>query len=191
MNARLFFDPWERELFLQRMFGEQYEEALANDLSSILALGEDVDNLPSPALLKIRLLLPYLHKIGGRKSCVSRYLEWILDERVALSEQCSIGAATADVESRLNTGCLGVNTVIGPAYYSDMQRWAVSIGPLTKSILEFMPGQSYWRVLNLCYKYLLPCDIEVTTQYLFPESEQSAWLSDNIAQSRIGLNLAI
>jgi|GEM_PF-6837543 len=191
INARLFFGPWERELFYQRLLVEQYEEVMSNNLSMVLAPGDDIENLPAPALLKIRLLLPYLHKIGGRRNEVSRYLEWILDERVELSRQRCAGRTTADVESRLNASCLGITTITGPAYYSDMERWEISIGPLTKPILEFMPGQAYWRVLNLCYKYLLPCDIEATTQYLFPASEQSAWLSDNATQSRIGLNLTI
>lgn len=189
-NARLFFEPWERELFYQRMLAGLYLESAGCDITMILGDPEDTIDFPADALRKIRLLLPYLHKIAG---CihVSAYLSWILDEQVAFIQKSGSDIYYTNTDSKGKAIYLGVNTMTGGHYYSDIPVWKVSIGPLNKSAFDFMPFQPYGRVVNLCYKYLLPCHIEIMTEYLQLRTALGALLCGNNTRGRIGLNLAI
>jgi hypothetical protein len=185
-EARRFFRPIEHEFFLQRVFLEQREKHLLFD-----AFGKDADELflsfwgipnglPSVSINKLIKLLPYIHRIAGNLSLVRMYLEAILDEPVQLSAENGATAVSAGDQSGLGECRLGIDTMTGNMFYTDMPRLKLTIGPLQHlRTYDFLPWQPYGRLLEVCQGFLLPADVEVETLIEPHLEERKVVVADN------------
>ncbi|PSL30784.1 type VI secretion system baseplate subunit TssG [Chitinophaga ginsengisoli] len=169
-EARKFFRPLEHEFFLQRVFLEQREKHLLFD-----AFGKDADalflsfwgipqGLPKGPVNKLIRLLPYIHRIAGNLQLVQLYLEAILDEPVEISRENGPVAVSTGNQTGLGDCRLGVDTMTGNLFYTDMPRVLVKVGPLQQHrVYDFLSWQPYGKLLETCLGFLMPADVEVET----------------------------
>ena len=169
-EARKFFRPLEHEFFLQRVFLEQREKHLLFD-----ALGKDADELflsfwgipeglPKEPVNKLIRLLPYIHRVAGNLPLVQLYLQAILDERVTITCENGPVAVSSDTQNGLGECRLGVDTMTGSLFYTDMPRVIVKVGPLQhRRVYDFLSWQPYGKLLETCLGFLLPADVEAET----------------------------
>lgn len=166
-EARKFFRPLEHEFFLQRVFLEQREKHLLFE-----ALGKDADELfrtfwaipeglPKEPVNKLIRLLPYVHRVAGNLSLVQLYLQAILEEHVHITCENGPVAVSSGEQTGLGECRLGVDTMTGSLFYTDMPRVIVKIGPLQqRRVYDFLAWQPYGRLLETCLGFLLPADVE-------------------------------
>jgi hypothetical protein len=169
-EARKFFRPLEHEFFLQRVFLEQREKHLLFD-----AFGKDADalflsfwgipqGLPKGPVNKLIRLLPYIHRIAGNLPLVQLYLEAILDEHVEISRSNGPVAVSTGSQTGLGECRLGVDSMTGNLFYTDMPRVVVKVGPLQHHrVYDFLSWQPYGKLLETCLGFLMPADVEVET----------------------------
>lgn len=169
-EARKFFRPLEHEFFLQRVFLEQREKHLLFD-----AFGKDADalflsfwgipqGLPKGPVNKLIRLMPYIHRIAGNLSLVQLYLEAILDERVEIAQQHGRVAVSTGNQTGLGECRLGIDSMTGNLFYTDMPRVLVKVGPLQhRRVYDFLSWQPYGKLLETCLGFLMPADVEIET----------------------------
>ncbi|MVT11662.1 type VI secretion system baseplate subunit TssG [Chitinophaga tropicalis] len=195
-EARKFFRPLEHEFFLQRVFLEQREKHLLFD-----AFGKDADDLflsfwgipkglPREATGRLVRLLPYIHRIAGNLELVGLYLEAILNEPVNIicrnhPVPVHTGSQTALGECRL-----GVDTMTGDLFYTDMPLVRVIIGPLQHHrVYDFLAWQPLGKLLDTCLGFLLPADVEVETILEpHPDEKQVVVADDRFKEGIMGYN---
>lgn len=195
-QARKFFRPLEHEFFLQRVFLEQREKHLLFD-----AFGRDADHLflsfwnisrqlPQPAVNRLVRLLPYMHRIAGNLPLVQLCLQAILDEEVNIS--CRYASRQVQSSSSVPLGecSLGIDTMAGEEFFTDMPVIQVAIGPLQqRRIYDYLPWQPYGRLLETCYGFLLPADADIDTVLQPNPAEKGATMADeNRKEGIMGYN---
>ena len=185
-EARKFFRPIEHEFFLQRVFLEQREKHLLFD-----AFGKEADQLflsfwgiptglPSTGVNRLVKLLPYIHRIAGNLPLVQLYLQAILDEPVRITAENGASAVPAGIQTGLGECRLGIDTMTGNLFYTDMPRVKVTIGPLQqRRIYDFLPWQPYGKLLEVCLGFLLSADVEVETVLEPHPEEKKIVVADN------------
>lgn len=184
-QARRFFQPIENEFFLQRVYLEQREKHLLFDV-----FGKDSDQLfhafwelppglPSAGVNRLVKLLPYVHRIAGNMTLVQLCLEQILEETVAITWQREPKMVRTGNSVPLGECALGVDAMVGTECYTDMPALTVSIGPVKRQrIYDYLPWQPYGKLLETCYSYLFPVDVEINTELLPAAGEKKVILSD-------------
>lgn len=197
LQARKFFRPIEHEFFLQRVFLEQREKHLLFD-----AFGKDADqlflsfwnispNLPRVSVNRLVKLLPYMHRIAGNIPLVQLCLQVILEEKVSIV--CDHAPQQVKSSSGIPLGeCrLGMDTLAGEDFYTDMPVMKVTIGPLQqRRIYDYLPWQPYGQLLETCYSFLLPADVEIETILEPHAGEKGAAVADaNHKEGIMGYNL--
>ncbi|KAA2243718.1 hypothetical protein F0L74_14665 [Chitinophaga agrisoli] len=184
-HARKFFQPLEHEFFLQRVFLEQREKHLLFD-----AFGKDADllfrsfwgispNLPQAATNRLVRLLPYMHRIAGNIPLVTLCLQVILEENVHIV--CEHTSRSVQSSSGIPLGeCrLGMDTLAGEDFFTDMPVMKVTIGPLqNQRVYDYLPWQPYGQLLETCYNFLLPADVDVETLLEPNPAEKGAAIAD-------------
>lgn len=196
-QARKFFQPLEHEFFLQRVFLEQREKHLLFD-----AFGKDADqlflsfwginpNLPKAPTNRLVRLLPYMHRIAGNIPLVQLCLQVILEEEVQIVCDYTPRRVQSSSGVPLGDARLGLDTLAGEDFYTDMPVMKVTIGPLQRQrIYDYLPWQPYGQLLETCYNFLLPADVEIET-LLEPNSAEkgAAVADDNRKEGIMGYNL--
>jgi hypothetical protein len=196
-QARKFFQPLEHEFFLQRVFLEQREKHLLFD-----AFGKDADqlflsfwginpNLPRTPANRLVRLLPYMHRIAGNIPLVQLCLQVILEEDVQIVCEHAPRHVPGGNGIPLGEARLGLNTLAGEIFYTDMPVMKVTIGPLQrKRIYDYLPWQPYGQLLEACYGFLFPADVEIET-LLEPNKEEKGAVvaDDDRKQGIMGYNL--
>lgn len=196
-KARKFFRPIEHEFFLQRVFLEQREKHLLFD-----AFGKDADQLflsfwnisptlPREPVNKLVKLLPYMHRVAGNIPLVQLCLQVILEEKVSIV--CDLAPQLVKSSSGVPLGesRLGMDTLAGEDFYTDMPVMKVTIGPLQqRRIYDYLPWQPYGQLLETCYSFLLPVDVDVETLLEPHAGEKGAAVADeNRKEGIMGYNL--
>lgn len=192
LQARRFFQPLENEFFLQRVFLEQREKHLLFDV-----FGKDADQLfqqfwdlpaglPGAASNRLVKLLPYMHRIAGNTQMIRLCLELVLEQDVTIKWDHTPQAVRADTSVPLGECILGMDTMAGEVFYTDMPRVTVTIGPLQRQrVYEYLPWQPYGRLLETCYGYLFPADVDINTVLEPNAGERSVAISDKRAEEGI------
>ncbi|PSL46624.1 type VI secretion system (T6SS) VasB/ImpH family protein [Chitinophaga niastensis] len=184
-QARKFFQPLENEFFLQRVFLERREKHLLFDV-----FGKDADQLfhefwelprglPAAAANRLVKLLPYAHRIAGNMSLVKLCLELVLEEDVDIVWNREPQVVRSNNSVPLGECLLGVDAMVGELFYTDMPRVTVTIGPLQRQrIYDYLPWQPYGRLLETCYGYFFPADVEINTELEPSPKEKKVAISD-------------
>ncbi|RBL92115.1 hypothetical protein [Chitinophaga flava] len=195
-QARRFFQPLENEFFLQRVFLEQREKHLLFDV-----FGKDADQLfsqfwdipeglPGAAANRLVKLLPYMHRIAGNYRMIKLCLQLILEQVVDIREDHTPQAVRTEESVPLGEWCLGVDSMAGNVFYTDMPRVTVTIGPLQRQrIYDYLPWQPYGRLLETCYGYLFAADVDIETLLVPEAGEKEVVLSDqHVEEGIMGYN---
>ena len=184
-QARKFFQPLENEFFLQRVYLEQREKHLLFDV-----FGKDADQLfhqfwelppglPAAAANRLVKLLPYMHRIAGNMLLVKLCLEQVLEETVNISWNRNPQMVRTDNSVPLGECLLGIDTMAGEVCYTDMPLVNVTIGPVKRQrIYDYLPWQPYGKLLETCYGYLFPADVEITTLLEPPAGDKQVVVAD-------------
>jgi len=196
-QARKFFRPIEHEFFLQRVFLEQREKHLLFD-----AFGKDADqlflsfwnispDLPRVPVNRLVKLLPYMHRIAGNIPLVQLCLQVILEEKVSIVCDHTPQQVKSNNGVPLGECRLGTDTLAGEDFYTDMPLMKVTIGPLQqRRIYDYLPWQPYGRLLETCYSFLLPADVEIETILEPNAGEKGAAVTDaNPKEGIMGYNM--
>lgn len=188
-QARRFFQPIEHEFFQQRVFLEQREkhllfEAFGKDADQLFLSFWHIDaTLPQPAVNKLVRLLPYMYRIAGNIALVRQCLQVMLEEPVDICWDRSPQVVEGDAGVALGDCRLGVDTMVGETFYSDMAKLRVTIGPIQqRRIYDYLPWQSYGRLLSVAYGFLFAADVEVETVLLPHEREKEVVMDDSVRQ---------
>ncbi|CAL1517092.1 hypothetical protein [Chitinophaga sp. MM2321] len=191
-QARRFFQPLENEFFLQRVFLEQREKHLLFDV-----FGKDADQLfhvfwelpdglPGAAANRLVKLLPYMHRIAGNMTLVKLCLQLVLEQEVEIVRDQAPQAVVSGSSAPLGACVLGVDTMVGEVFYTDMPHITVTIGPLQRQrIYDYLPWQPYGRLLETCYGYLFPADITISTLLEPHPEEKTVTVSDRLPEEGI------
>lgn len=203
-EARIFFLPFENEIFLQRIQLEIEERKLLyrfseNLFDDIYPQFWNLDRtLPRKLVTRFVLILHLTHKILGHLDLTAKCLEVILEEEVKINiithrlrKKYPFGM-TVKKSAGLGSDTLGENFICG-GYVSDYDPvMEFVIGPLKNSSIEdFLENGSYSRFLSCFYSFFVPVEMEVVTTVKASETKQQFILTDKLSNVILGYNSVI
>lgn len=194
-EARLFFQPFENEIFLQRVQVSMIENRLfksinAESLMAMMPYFWKIDgDLPENYVVRLKKLLPLVDQITGDLSLTSQCLEYILKEKVKVtcSPEPSGGDTPPDFHHSEISGksLLGIDTISGNLDNDFVDRILFSIGPIINpETNELVKNGSMNRFLDCFYSYFIPFELEVDTKFIFG-TEQSLFVLKEEADTAI------
>ncbi|MFY0254481.1 hypothetical protein ACDQ55_11055 [Chitinophaga sp. 30R24] len=185
-QARRFFQPLENEFFLQRVYLEQREkhllfEVFGKEAARLLhTFWQLQPDLPPAAANRLEELLPLVHRIAGNVPLMQLCLEQILDAPVHICRDIQPRMVRIGNHPCLGDARLGIDMMVGIQCYTDMPVMNVAIGPLKRQRLyDYLPQQPYGKLLDACYGYLFPVDVEINT-LLMPFAEDKYVVMDDM-----------
>ncbi|WP_158563224.1 hypothetical protein [Chitinophaga silvatica] len=189
--ARKFFMPWENEFFFQQVLIEQNEKNWVREAQILEGLiGIDINmKLPAHLMKKFTVMLPYVHLFSLNSVNVEQILQWIFDLSITINQKITGKTIVVDTGPLIGNTCLGIDMVAGIYYHSDMPIWEIVIN--VSDSMEFRPFGENRRMLDLCYKYLVPADIQEETTFRFEKPEPDFFLQQKHSNSFIGYNIRL
>lgn len=194
-ESRLFFQPFENEVFLlgvqvamkeNQLFKNIYTEFLTGIIPDFWRIDND---LPENYINRLKKLLPLVYRITGDLDLTAQCLEFIIKESVKISTAAE-KADGIDEGNFHNSGILGkcllgVDTVFGKMVTGFVNRLKFSIGPIVNpETSEFVKNGRMNRFLDCFYSYFIPFEFDVETKYIF-ETEQSLFILNDNTDGRI------
>lgn len=203
-EARLFFLPFENEIFYHRIQIEIEERKILHRFSENLF--DDIypqfwkldRSLPKKLVSRFVLILHLTHKILGNLDLTAKCLEIILEEEVKINIIRNRNSKKdPPVFSRKKTvglGSIGLgeNFICGE-YNSDSDPiMEFVIGPLNNSSIEdYLDNGSYSRFLTCFYSFFVPIEMDAVTTIKVSEAQQQFTLNDNLSKVILGYNSGI
>jgi hypothetical protein len=189
-ETRSFFQPFENEIFLQRVQLAMIENQLFKNLDArfLTAMVPDfwrVDqDLPENYVDHLRKLLPLVHQITGDFDLTAQSLEFIIKEKVSISisseDLDDISQSDFHNTGVLNESLLGINTITGNLDNGFFNLLLCSIGPIMHTeTRELIKNGMMTRFLDGFYSYFIPFELEVDTKYVFGTEQSLLLLNDN------------
>jgi len=203
-EVRSFFQPFENEIFLQRVQLSMIENQLFTRLNTECLTGiipglwrVDTD-LPEIYVARLKKILPLVHQITGDLTLTAQCLEYILKEnvKVTIAEKRIYDDRSRDLLSSgiLGKGILGYDTISGDQIDDLVNRLLFTIGPITNPATnELVKKGKIDSFLECFYSYLMPFEYEIETKYLFEEEQGLFVLNDRTDDniSHLGYNSVI
>jgi hypothetical protein len=190
-ECRMFFLPFENEIFYQKVQLElserkilhRFSENLFND---IFPEFWNLDrSLPKELVSKLMLFLHYSHKFAGDSELTARALEVILNEKVEvrLLPQAINSDAKAQVEtagfSVLGSSFLGQDLICGDHSDDQFPVMEFIIGPLENtSIEDYLDHGPITRFLDVFFSYFVPMDFLVSKKIKVAAARKGFVISD-------------
>jgi len=182
-EARLFFQPFENEIFLQRvqlaiMENELFKNINAEFLTAMIPYFWRIDqDLPENYVIRLKKLLPLVNRITGDFNLTAQCLEYILKEKVKITNSSELPDDVTDADFHysgvLGNSMLGIDTISGNLGDDFVDRLIFSIGPIINpETNELVKDGSMKRFLDCFYNYFVPFEFEIDTKYIL-ETEQS------------------
>jgi hypothetical protein len=202
-EARLFFLPFENEIFYHRIQVEAEERRILHRLSN--SLFDDIypqfwkldRSLPKKLVSRFVLILHLTHKILGNIDLTAKCLEIILEEDVKINiirskHSKSDMSVINNKTGGLGTAGLGVDFICGVDMPVSDPMMEFVIGPLNNSSVEdYLENGSYTRFLNCFYSFFVPVELDAVTTITVSEAEQQFTLNDNLSNVVLGYNSGI
>jgi hypothetical protein len=203
-EARSFFQPFENEIFLQRvqisMIENQLFKSINNEsLMAMIPYFWKIDgDLPENYVARLKKLLPLVHQVTGDFGLTAQCLEYILKEKVKItcSPDLSDEVTHADFHHSavLGKSLLGIDTISGNLDNDFVDRLLFSIGPISNPETNgLVKNGSVSRFLNCFYSYFIPFELEVDTKFIFGTEQTLFMLNDEVDTtiSYLGYNSVI
>jgi hypothetical protein len=194
-EIRSFFQPFENEIFLQRVQLAVIENQLfknldARFLTAMIPHFWRVDqDLPEKYVDHLRKLLPLVHQITGDLDLTAQCLEFVIKEKVRIDNSAEDPDDVTQTDFRhsgiLNESLLGINTITGNLDNGFVNHLLCSIGPIVHTeTSELIKNGTMTRFLDCFYSYFIPFELEVDTEYIF-RTEQSLLLLNEDSEANL------
>ena len=203
-EARLFFLPFENEIFTQRIRVESEERKMLcrfsdNLFDEIYPQFWKLDRtLPKKLVSRFVQVLHLAGKIVGRSDLTARVLEVILDEDVRIkvttqnllkNVQAAAGAASSP---GLGACSLGNDMICGGYIADNDPVMEFVIGPLKNSAVEdYLENGPCSRFLACFYSYFVPLEMVATTTISFANVRHQFMLGEHGSNVILGYNAGI
>jgi type VI secretion system protein ImpH len=195
-DSRLFFLPFEQELYRLMLFLETEERKGIFDIQNVFRSEVFIDfwNIPDffneRQTCNLLYLLPLASSIVGNYRLTKLCLESILNDLFEITE--SLPKNHTDTEAgngELNNVYLGIDFVIGENYQEVSFGLDVFIHPTeAEDMISYLEGGEKFKILQFMFDYFLPFDCDITTHIVSDETFQ---LNEELHHSRLGISTSI
>jgi len=187
-ESRLFFLPFEQELYRLALLLEAEERKSIFDVQNVLKNQEFINFWGIPDIFNERqicnllYILPLAGFIAGNYPLTRLCFECILNDYVEIHESLPYNHQDIETEDiRLNSMELGVNFVIGNNYHEVASSLIISVHPsVEEDLIEYLEGGTKLKMVRFLSDYFLPFeeDFEISIRLnenfiLKPESHHS------------------
>jgi len=182
-QARLFFTPFEAELYHLRTKIELYENRLDkksdyNELVSIfLKEWREFKCFTNKQMLVLMHVLPVIHEQRNNLPFIGNVLSIMFAGEFNLSYRISNGAENSEnnnkLATRLGSGVLGVNFIAGQLEEPE-EELVITISSITATqMLNYLPGGSTAQALDIFLSYFIPLQTTVAVNYeVMPDNQK-------------------
>jgi len=179
-DIRRFFQPFENDFFLQRIWLEQEETSLLEGLQAgnltdyFIQFWNLPVSIPKKFISPLILLLPHVYKISGDLRLTAQSLHQILGETVHLKKR-SKGFEDARMITPpvLGDSQLGLNMVCGDTFLEDTPLIEIEIGPLQSSqVSDYLEGGNRYILMETIIRFFIPVGIETILSIKVPADKQ-------------------
>ncbi len=188
-ETRSFFQPFENEIFFQRVRLSERENQLGRELFPRMIMGLVPDfwniseDLPEDYVHRMVRLLPLAHRIAGSTELTSGSLEFILKEKVNItSVDISAGVDEEDTLrfcGILGSTYLGFDSICGNRVSGDLRKFIIRIGPVQYSQTDELIKNGWMEKFLKCfYDFFIPVGVDTETRYLLNSEDGSFILGD-------------
>jgi len=196
-ESRLFFQPFENEIFSYGVQIEEFEQKFLSDLNGFLVPEMFYDfwgiskELPSLLVSKFIRILPFAYKIVGDIGFACQMLSSLLEEKVTLKSKTYQKYSDENQGISLGKSRLGLELIAGNSYDDYSSHYNLQIGPLKKSnFSEYIHDGAMKKFVDLFYDYFFPMEVEVETTILLSD-EKEVFEFDSQQNSVLGYNTRI
>lgn len=199
-ECRVFFLPFENEIFFQKMQLELTERKILQRFSENLFNDIFPDfwnldrSLPKDLVSKLMLFLHYTHKFVGNVELTARALEIILNEPVAINlistpvNPDKYPVLGELITSALGTTTLGQDMICGTQSEDEFTIMEFVIGPLRNTRIEdYLENGRNTEFLDVFFSYFVPLEIIPTKRIKGYAAKQEFALSET-GQTFLGYN---
>lgn len=195
--ARLFFQPFENDIFGHGVQIEGFEQDFLSDLNGFLVPEMFYDfwgiskDLPPLLVSKFIRILPYAYKIVGNIDLACEILSSLIEEKVSTNTRDYQKYRDEDQSILLGEARLGLELITGNSYDDYSSHFNLQIGPLENSgFSEYIHEGAMKKFTDLFYEYFFPIEVEIETTILLPEAKENFEFSTH-QNSVLGYNTRI
>lgn len=203
-ETRLFFQPFENEIFLKRVQLAMVENQIFKSIYKEFLIGiipffwEVDEGFPENYVIRLKKLLPILHQTTGDLNLTAQCLEFIICEKVKIIlsgiKNRTFKSEILPVSGILGKSLLGIDTITGDIVTEFFDQLRVSIGPITnQETNEIIKEGMMNRFLDCFYSFFIPFEFDVETEYIFGEGKNQFIINDETESeiSYLGYNSVI
>ncbi len=196
--ARLFFQPFENEMFHYGVETERFESRFLFEFNNGKAPDMFYDfwnidrGFPTLLVSKFIRLLPFSYKIVGNIQQACHILSVLLEEDVNVSDREYQEYSDESQGVLLGETRLGLDSITGTRYDDYSRHLDIKIGPLRKSsFTDFIHEGGKKKFVDMFYEHFFPLEVEINTIILLPEDKQKFEFNDETEASVLGYNTSI
>lgn len=176
-SSRLFFLPFEQELYRQRVTLEVEERSFlsaAADEDPEHNFFDELWNLPdflsNAQKTKLCTLIPVLNKISGDLQLASFIMEHITGYQAGIEESAPCKSVLAE-ELRLGDARLGMDYILGGEVMELQSSVTIKIFLAdTDSLIAFFPGGEKIKIFEFISSLLIPYEKDIIYELVFPQN---------------------
>ena len=191
-ESRLFFLPFEQELYRLALLLEAEERKSIFDVQNVLKNQVFIDFWGIPDIFNeqqicnLLYILPLAGLIAGDYSLTRLCFESILNDRVEIHESFPFNHQHIETDgSRLNSMELGINFVIGNNYHEVATSLNICIHPaIDEDLIEYLEGGTKLKMVRFLSDYFLPFEVDVEISI---HLDEKFVLNPDSHQSRLGI----
>jgi hypothetical protein len=195
-DSRLFFQPFEQELYRLSLLLEAEERKGIFDIQNVFKSEVFIEFWNIPAFFNERqicnllYIMPLASYIVGNYPLTKLCFESILNDRIEIFESAPLTHTLVETgEKSLNYAHLGVDFIIGDTYHEVASSLALSVYPsIPEDLAGYLEGGIKLKMLRFLFDYFLPFENDVTIDIVLDEKFE---LSEESFQSRLGINTMI
>ncbi|WP_316795190.1 type VI secretion system baseplate subunit TssG [Pedobacter agri] len=195
-NARLFFSPFDIEIYHTRMIAEVYENRLDkwntyDDMNQIFQLGwAEFRSLNNEQSIVWMHLLPEISQRRNDLNFLAQLLGALFNTAFVITDitdQKRMVPIANEQLMVLGQGSLGIDSIAGNEFPSDNDQISIKIGPCSPDlIVSLMPERHQRKILDMVLDYLIPFDTDVDLTFANNSQGQSSALDIDSAEVYLG-----
>jgi type VI secretion system protein ImpH len=174
-QARLFFAPFETELYHIRTVVELYESRLdkKSDYDELVNIflkeWREFKCFSNQQMVILMHVLPVIHEQRNNLTFISNVLSIMFKGNFELHYEIKNAAPSSNetehLATKLGAGVLGVNFIAGQLFEPE-EELIMTIGPVTASqMLNYLPGTRNAEALDVLLSYFIPLQTTVNTVF--------------------------
>jgi type VI secretion system protein ImpH len=195
-QARLFFAPFETELYHIRTVVELYENRLdkKSDYDELVNIflkeWREFKCFTNQQMVILMHVLPVIHEQRNNLSFISSVLSIMFHAEFELVYELKSAepsaTETSQLATKLGSGVLGVNFIAGQVIEPE-EELMITIGPVTANqMLNYLPSTRTAQALEVLLSYFIPLQTTVNTRYVVKPDYQKTVLGFDQENSCLG-----